>query len=166
MKRSEVAMLLTMAKAIDDRVVIDEGRVISWEASLDADMPYEFAKQAMTRHYAERDIPVMPSHLNDPWKIEKRDRADRERSRLMLEERKALEAAAADPRPYLAQIRERLTGVPEETRKEILAVACPYCRAKAGDKCIDGDGQHLKQTTFAHPSRWDVAREHATKESA
>lgn len=68
MKTSEVAKLLVMAKAIDDRMTVDEARVIMWELSLLKDMPLEFGQQAIARHYAESEKAIMPVHLNDRWK--------------------------------------------------------------------------------------------------
>ena len=108
MKRSEIAMLLTMAKATDDRVAVDESRVMAWEATLDQDMPFDFARQSLISHYADKQSVIMPANLNEHWRIEKRRISDLKATQAMMEHQRQIEATKADPAPYVAAIREAL----------------------------------------------------------
>lgn len=77
MKRSEIAQILTMAKAIDDRVTVDEARVLAWEFALYPEIDLEFAKQALGAHYRASERPLMPVHINDPWKAHRRSQSEK-----------------------------------------------------------------------------------------
>lgn len=156
MRRSEVAMLLTMAKATDDRVTVDEGRVEAWHWTLDQEMDYEFAKKAMLKHYANHTDPVMPADINELWRIEKDNRDRIKEHEAWVRERKELEATAVDGRPYLAQIMEKLTGINNEVRLAVMGVSCPRCHANPGIRCTNIDGRQM-QHSFAHPSRFEKA---------
>jgi hypothetical protein len=154
MKRSEVAMLLTMAKATDDRVTVDEGRVEAWHWTLDQDMDYEFAKAAMLKHYAHHTDPVMPADINDLWRIERDYRRTKAEQQAWREQQKQLESAAVDARPYIESIMEQLTGISGEKRRAALSIRCPHCGAPKGQRCLGIDGRTLTRT-YAHAVRFE-----------
>lgn len=101
-------MLLTVAKATDDRVTVDEGRVLAWEAALDHDLIFDDARRFILKHYADNTIPVMPAHVNGLWRSEKRTLKDRADSKAWFAEQRALAAQAPDPTPYIEEIRKTL----------------------------------------------------------
>ena len=73
MKKSEIAKILTVAKSLDDRLTVDEPRIVAWQLSLIPEVPYEFALEALGRHYSRSDRVVMPVHINDPWRAHRND---------------------------------------------------------------------------------------------
>jgi hypothetical protein len=72
-KKSEIAKILTVAKSLDDRVTIDEPRIVAWQLALIPEVTYEFALEALGRHYSRSERPVMPVHINDPWRAYRND---------------------------------------------------------------------------------------------
>lgn len=96
--RQEVATMLTMIAAVDDRFDPDQPRIAMWTECLDADMDAKFAKEFVVKHYAEQKTVVMPSDVNASWRTFKQ----RERSRRLFDELEALDAVAAPPPPALA----------------------------------------------------------------
>lgn len=99
MKRSDLARLLTMVKAIDDRISVDEARVYAWELVLDDDLTFEYAVEALKRHYSVSTERIMPSHLNVPWRAYKRDESLK---------RQALEARSQIGVPATPEFKEAL----------------------------------------------------------
>jgi hypothetical protein len=72
-KKSEIAKILTIAKSLDDWVTVDEPRIMAWELALIPDVPYEFAVEAVGRHYSRSAKPLMPVHINDYWRAYRAD---------------------------------------------------------------------------------------------
>lgn len=68
MDKKEIALLLTAIAAVDDRIDPDEPRIEAWTAILDKDMPLEFARDLMIKHYANTTKPMMPADFNSPWR--------------------------------------------------------------------------------------------------
>jgi len=63
MKSSEVAKLLAMASAFDNRSV-GEANVSAWAAALAPDMPFPDAAEAVRQHFATTSDYLMPVHVN------------------------------------------------------------------------------------------------------
>jgi hypothetical protein len=72
MNKLEVGKVLTVAMAIDSRLnASDENafraKVEGWSLALSDSMTFEFARDAVARHYANVTDSVMPAHLNAAW---------------------------------------------------------------------------------------------------
>lgn len=72
MNRSEIAKVLAVASAIDARLsAADENafraKVEGWSLALSESMTFEFARDAVGRHYKSATDSVMPAHLNAMW---------------------------------------------------------------------------------------------------
>lgn len=104
MKRSEIAQILTMAKALDDRVTVDEARVLAWEMALAEGMDFDFAREALAAHYRTSDRVVMPVYLNERWKAH---RADLAASRAIAAGRTEGVPPTQEFKDIVAQLRER-----------------------------------------------------------
>lgn len=63
MKTSEVAKLLAMASAFDNRSV-GEANVSAWAAALAPSMPFPDAAEAVRQHFAATSDYLMPAHVN------------------------------------------------------------------------------------------------------
>jgi hypothetical protein len=72
-KKSEIAKILTVAKSLDDRVTIDEPRIVAWQLALIPEVTYEFALEALGSHYSRSEKALMPVHINDPWRAHRAD---------------------------------------------------------------------------------------------
>jgi hypothetical protein len=82
MTLAETLELLSQIALVDDRVVkTDEAeqtaQLTMWAAIL-ADVPLQFAGQAVGRHYAESAYPVMPKDVASRWRDQVRDRMGRQ----------------------------------------------------------------------------------------
>ena len=74
MTQAEVAVLLALANAHDPRQGIDDVRVQAWWdllAQEAPDLPLDFAKETLNRHYARSTGTFMPTHLVAAWKNER-----------------------------------------------------------------------------------------------
>jgi vacuolar-type H+-ATPase subunit C/Vma6 len=72
MNKAEVGKVLAVAMAIDARLsAADEAgfraKVEGWTLALSATMEFEFARDAVGKHYATSTDSVMPAHLNAMW---------------------------------------------------------------------------------------------------
>lgn len=67
MNQTEVAKLLTVASAIDNRTVADE-QVIAWHAALQH-LPYDVAQEAMIRHFRDSTEYLLPGHISKQAKL-------------------------------------------------------------------------------------------------
>jgi len=72
-KKSEIAKILTIASALDNWVTVDEPRILAWELALIPAVTYEFAVDALGRHYSHSAKSIMPVHINDPWRAQRAD---------------------------------------------------------------------------------------------
>jgi len=88
-----------MVKAVDDRISVDEARVYAWELILDDDLTFEFAVEALKRHYSVSTERIMPSHLNVPWRAHKRTESEKQAS---------LERSAQEGVPPTPEFKEAL----------------------------------------------------------
>lgn len=72
MNKLEIGQVLTIAMAIDARVgAADEAgfraKVEGWSLALSETMTFEFARDALGKHYKSATESVMPAHLNAMW---------------------------------------------------------------------------------------------------
>jgi hypothetical protein len=72
MNKAEVGKILTIAVAIDARLgAADEAgfraKVEGWSLALSPAMEFEFAREAIGKHYRNSTDSVMPAHLNSMW---------------------------------------------------------------------------------------------------
>jgi vacuolar-type H+-ATPase subunit C/Vma6 len=68
----EIGQVLTVAMAIDARLgAADENafraKVEGWSLALNESMTFDFARDALGRHYKSATETVMPAHLNSMW---------------------------------------------------------------------------------------------------
>jgi len=72
MNKLEIGQVLTIAMAIDARLgAADENafraKVEGWSLALSEAMTFEFARDAIGRHYKSATDSLMPAHLNAMW---------------------------------------------------------------------------------------------------
>ena len=106
----EAAGLLAVAATLDPRMTPPSGtdaeaRAKAWAIALDDDMPPTWATRKVIEYYAEADRAVMPADLNKAWRIYRAQKAEAQRTRLMIEERKQQELRAV---PMPPEIREKV----------------------------------------------------------
>lgn len=99
MKPAEAATVLFVAGVFDPRLApptVGEAdvRAAAWSAALDSDMPVEWAREAVTKHYSESSTAIMPAALNTAWRTERRVRAEKARAEQQKRELEEAEAAA------------------------------------------------------------------------
>jgi hypothetical protein len=73
--QTEVAILLTLANAHDQRQGVDDIKVQAWHLLFEQEAPkmsFEFAQEQIHRHYSLFTEMLMPAHLVTRWKIERR----------------------------------------------------------------------------------------------
>jgi hypothetical protein len=72
MNKADVGKVLAVAMAIDARLgAADESafraKVEGWSLALSATMDFEFARDAVGKHYKSATETLMPAHLNAMW---------------------------------------------------------------------------------------------------
>jgi vacuolar-type H+-ATPase subunit C/Vma6 len=72
MNKAEVGKILAIASSIDARLgAADENafraKVEGWSLALSETMEFEFARDAIGKHYKSATDSVMPAHLNAMW---------------------------------------------------------------------------------------------------
>ena len=72
MNKLEIGQVLTIAMAIDARLgAADEtafrAKVEGWSLALSETMDFDFARNAIGKHYKSATDSVMPAHLNAMW---------------------------------------------------------------------------------------------------
>ena len=72
MNKAEVGKILAIASAIDARLgAADEtafrAKVEGWSLALSETMDFEFARDAIGKHYKNATDSLMPAHLNAMW---------------------------------------------------------------------------------------------------
>lgn len=75
MTKEEVSKVLMIAMAIDNRLNVADknlfvARVEGWSMALSKSMTFEFAREAVGRHYANSSNTLMPADLNALWRVE------------------------------------------------------------------------------------------------
>jgi len=72
MNRAEIGKVLAIAVSIDARLgAADEAgfraKVEGWSLALNESMEFEFARDAVGKHYKSATDSIMPAHLNAMW---------------------------------------------------------------------------------------------------
>ena len=72
MNKLEIGKILTVAMSIDSRLnTADDtqlrAKIEGWSLALSESMDFEFARDAIGRHYKSATDSVMPAHLNAMW---------------------------------------------------------------------------------------------------
>ena len=72
MNKLEVGKILTIAMAIDSRLnTADDtalrAKIEGWSLALSKSMDFEFARDAVGKHYKSSTDSIMPAHLNAMW---------------------------------------------------------------------------------------------------
>ncbi len=75
MNKEEVSKILIIAMAIDSRLNVTDqtlfrAKVEGWHLALSKSMTFEFARDAVGRHYANSNNSLMPADLNGFWRVE------------------------------------------------------------------------------------------------
>lgn len=120
MSPAEIQALLMAAKALDDRVMPDQARVAGWLGVIKPDLPFDFARDVLMRHYAESTDVIMPAHFNIAWSIERRARdriAETNRRLAELEDNRDQEMSP-ETRAALDEFWRKRGGRPGEKRTD------------------------------------------------
>lgn len=110
MKPAEAGTVLAVASAFDARLTPRsdedaEAKAYAWALALDSDMPTDWARRFVAKHYAEASTTIMPADVNAAWRRERRAMNDAERAnRQKLE----IEAAEANAVPMPDEIKNRI----------------------------------------------------------
>ena len=72
MNKAEVGKVLAIASAIDARLGSSDeagfrAKIEGWSLALSESMDFEFARDAIGRHYKSATDSIMPAHLNSMW---------------------------------------------------------------------------------------------------
>jgi hypothetical protein len=111
MNLSEVSMLLGFASFHDLRINVDEFRVRAWHESLDEDLTLVEAKKLVSWFYANHEAVISPAFINKEFRRRRKEKKDREESRLWLEQQRESEKTKAPEdvvKKYLSEIRQTL----------------------------------------------------------
>ena len=107
MRESDIALLLGFAAQFDGRIQVDRLKIGAWALSLGAHVPYEFAKEAIAKHYGESKEMIMPQHLNIAWKSYNREQYELTRSQSARLELEQVQATKASPE-FVANIMQQI----------------------------------------------------------
>lgn len=82
MEAEEIPQLIAQIALADSRVRREDrmerrAQTIMWAGIL-ADVPYDFAVQAVKQHYAQSQWPITPGDIAGPWQATVRDRVNRD----------------------------------------------------------------------------------------
>ncbi|MGW1679362.1 zinc finger domain-containing protein [Saccharopolyspora sp. NPDC002376] len=171
MNRDDVLALMGVAAAIDPTMpAYDEDVVAVWVAMLE-DVPARVAEPAVHGYYRsdayrEHRRSITPADVFGYYKSAKRDYLERRHTTEIANQRAAI-AAAPQPVGSLAErfarIHAERTGRDPDVaeaeagaRRQLLAVACSYCKAREHHECTSYNGRPLQKIP-AHPSRIDAA---------
>lgn len=111
MNRSEVAKLFAYVCLFDGRLQADEGKILAWDAALNPDITFEFAKYLVAVHYSNDDRVIAPVNFNREWQKKQQHEKDKEATRRYMLELEDTRSKAAPPEKvnfYLQQIRTTL----------------------------------------------------------
>lgn len=112
MNEHEASIVLAFASTLDMRITPPSqadgaARSKAWAATLTAEMPPQFAVEYVRRHYATSTETVMPAHLNEAWKVHRRQEAE-------ALEREALTSGKGVPMP--PEVRRQLDALMRKHR--------------------------------------------------
>lgn len=104
MNEHQASVILALAATLDVRMTPPShadgaARSKAWAATLNSEMTPEFAADFVRRHYATSTETIMPAHVNEAWKVHRRQEAE-------ALEREALTSGRGVPMP--PEIRRQL----------------------------------------------------------
>ena len=75
MTKEEISKILLIGMAIDPRLNATDkniflAKIEGWSMALSKSMTFEFAREAVGRHYANSSNTLMPADLNALWRVE------------------------------------------------------------------------------------------------
>lgn len=161
--KEQVAALLAVAMAYDNRNP-GEANLLAWmEAAHRGRWRFGPAREAIHAHYAESTKFVMPGDITQRLRVESRY-PPRYGTPPEIEEAPAQHPAGQD---RIRQVVERLAEVlrwprTQSLRDPALSVICPHCHAAVGRPCtrMETRGAHRGEyipISHPHPSRKDLA---------
>ncbi|MEV5537437.1 replicative helicase loader/inhibitor [Saccharopolyspora shandongensis] len=174
MNRSETAAILGVISAIDPKVPAPDEDVLDLWAGLLDDVPAGTAGEAVrayyrSERYAQTRESISPGDLVGHWRRKRREDAERRHNaqlRAHHRRRPLDDRQLCTIRNGVDQVAATLAiskgADPEHAeadahaRRAVLAVPCPYCKARPGDQCLGPGGRPLTRQP-AHPSRLDAA---------
>jgi hypothetical protein len=108
MNRSEVAQLFAYACLFDGRLQADEGKILAWDAAINQDMTFEFAKRFVSVHYSNDDKVIAPVYFNKEWLRHLDREKEKKKTQAYILEMAESQSKAATPEQvefYISQIR-------------------------------------------------------------
>lgn len=110
MNASEAATVLAVVAVLDGRhkpTGTEEAaqKAKAWALVLDPDLPVESARNLVAQHYSESNSAIMPADLNRSWRALRRQQAESERQRRIIDEIRRAELSAV---PMPPEVRERI----------------------------------------------------------
>jgi hypothetical protein len=117
MTPAQAATILAVAATFDARLrpPTEEDsrlRAQAWSATLDPDMPPEAGQRLVNDHYRNFTDCLMPAHLNQLWRVEKRRNGELFRSDLTRKQIAAASAVAVPMPPNVKHELSKLLGTP------------------------------------------------------
>lgn len=160
----EVAALLVVAMAYDNRKPGD-ATVAAWtEAAHRGKWRFGPAREAIHAHYASSTAFIMPAHITERLKVESRQPPRFGAVPPELEEPKPDPAGQERVRAIVAALADRLGWKQTPSMQDpALEVECPHCQATARRPCArlatrgPHRGEYVKMPA-PHPSRVDLAQ--------
>lgn len=116
MERADVAQLIAYICLFDGRMVPDKGRILAWAESLNSEIPFEFAKSAVSSHYGEKDSLVAPSHINSAWHRRVKTENDKKLTRDYMLEIEAKKQEALDPEEVSTMVEKIKSIISNQTK--------------------------------------------------
>lgn len=110
MKPADAGTVLAVASAFDARLTPRsdedaEAKAYAWALALDSDMPVDWARRHVAKHYAEASTTIMPADVNAAWRRERKTMKDAERER---QRKLEIEAAESKAVPMPDEIKRRI----------------------------------------------------------
>lgn len=134
MNRNEIVDLLSIVTVYDGRT-IGEADVAAWgDAAQRGRWTFEQAQDAVKAHYAESTQWLMPGHVTDRIKVQRRDPPP---PHALPPSRRSFQQQHKDS--CVAWVRDRLdenaSRPSPEDRRAAHAIRCPHCGARADRRC-------------------------------
>jgi hypothetical protein len=150
--RDETVDLLTAIAAYDNRKP-NAAALMAWGKAAELGRwTFPEALDAVHEHFAASTEYLMPAHITALVKAARQDRAMRDEA-LALEAGPVDAAAAATVQRAVEQVAQQLQWDLNRRENAALAVACPACRAPAGQRCVlSTTGKPLRRSS-CHDSR-------------
>jgi hypothetical protein len=168
LNQEQVAALLVVAMAYDNRKPGD-ATVAAWtEAAHRGKWRFGPAREAIHAHYATSTSFIMPGHITERLKVESRFPPRYGEAPAELEEARPDPAGQERIRAVVSSLAARLRWPRKPSREDpALTVECPFCHAAPHRPCsrLATRGAHRGEyvpLSKSHPSRVDLAMKEAS----